>query len=69
MDAIAVDRLDHDLAMPVAYFTTQALEFIADGQAEDASKFMIEFCRCIREDSYLSEVGAEAKGDRHADHA
>ncbi len=69
MDAIACDRMDHPETLSTAYFAGLALEFIADGQAEDASTFMAKLCASIREDPGLFETEDEAKGDRHEDHA
>ena len=71
MDAISCDRIEGPDAKAASYFAASVLERIAEGQAEDAAKFMADFCGRIQQETnpWGAASKSEGKGDHHADHA
>lgn len=69
MDAIAAERFDRQEALSVTYFASEALHYMADGLAEDATDFMQKLCASIPEYPAFFETEDEVKGGHNADHA
>jgi len=60
MEAVTYDRIENREARAATFFAAFALEFIAEGQAEDAVNFMVKFCARLEDSTFDAQALLDA---------